>query len=496
MTNSTKNAHIDADHVTWNGRALDVTDLGTRQTIAFVAQDDSLPVTSTPREAIMFSARLRLDKHKTMEEISEITETMLAQLHLLACADTLVGGALLKGISGGERKRTSVGVELVTRPKLVFLDEPTSGLDSFNALELLRVLQQVASTGSAVMLTIHQPSSEIWETFDRLMLLKKGKVMYEGRRELVNEKFSACGYPLPPDYNPADWIMYCAQSATMETLEKAGFFPVNDFSAHGKKLQQDNAKALASQVSKLDAAAPPSDRVGFKTQVKWLFARELKHLKRNTHPLRTRTAMTVVISLLCGVLFFEAAKQSYDSFINLQTAFGALMLAMMANMFSTTLPALVAFPEERPVFLREYSAGCYSVVAYFIARLTMEICITAAQVTVSTLITYFMVGFTQNYGLFWLVTYVMALASTALGVMIGSAVSEPSVAIELLPAVFMREFVESVVYIFGLAALVSSAEKRKLHSANMLALFVFLQPKSYLRDSSSPRKRCPIGSLG
>jgi len=195
-------------------------------------------------------------------------------------------------------------------------------------------------------------------------------------------------------------------------------------------------------------------------------------------------------------LFFEAAKQSYDSFINLQTAFGALMLAMMANMFSTTLPALVAFPEERPVFLREYSAGCYSVVAYFIARLTMEICITAAQVTVSTLITYFMVGFTQNYGLFWLVTYVMALASTALGVMIGSAVSEPSVAIELLPAVFMREFVESVVYIFGLAALVSSAEKRKLHSANMLALFVFLQPKSYLRDSSSPRKRCPIGSLG
>jgi len=110
MTNSTKNAHIDADHVTWNGRALDVTDLGTRQTIAFVAQDDSLPVTSTPREAIMFSARLRLDKHKTMEEISEITETMLAQLHLLACADTLVGGALLKGISGGERKRTSVGI--------------------------------------------------------------------------------------------------------------------------------------------------------------------------------------------------------------------------------------------------------------------------------------------------------------------------------------------------------------------------------------------------
>ena len=112
MSNATQNVTVDADSVSWNGRPLDVTDLATRQTIAFVAQDDSLPVTSTPREAILFSARLRLDKDKTQEEIETITTTMLQQLHLEACADTLVGGALLKGISGGERKRTSVGVEL------------------------------------------------------------------------------------------------------------------------------------------------------------------------------------------------------------------------------------------------------------------------------------------------------------------------------------------------------------------------------------------------
>ena len=122
MSNATKNVRIQADAVTWNGRPLDVTDLATRQTIAFVAQDDSLPVTSTPREAILFSARLRLDKDKSMEEIRQITETMLQQLHLGACADTLVGGALLKGISGGERKRTSVGVELGTSFGVVCVD--------------------------------------------------------------------------------------------------------------------------------------------------------------------------------------------------------------------------------------------------------------------------------------------------------------------------------------------------------------------------------------
>ena len=332
----------------------------------------------------------------------------------------------------------------------MFLDEPTSGLDSFNALELVQVLKQVALTGSAVMLTIHQPSSEIWDQFDRLLLLKEGRIMYEGKRANVPAKFAACGYPLPPNYNPADWIMYCAQSSTLDVLEEAGFFPVNDFSTHGKLIKADTTKtkdaAMTQSHSNLDAAAPASNRVGFTTQVSWLFCRELQNLRRNIHPLRTRTMMTLMVSLLCGVLFFEAAKKPYTNFINLQVAFGSLMLAMMANMFSTTIPSLVAFPEERPVFLREYSAGCYSVVSYFVSRLTMEVMVTAAQVTVSTMITYLMVGFQQSYGLFWLATYVMALTSTALGVMIGSSVTDASVAIEMLPAVFMRECFET----FGL----------------------------------------------
>ena len=295
------------------------------------------------------------------------------------------------------------------------------------------------------MLTIHQPSSEIWDKFDRLILLKQGRIMYEGQRANIPAKFAACGYPLPDNYNPADWVMMCAQSNSIDVLQEAGFFPVNDFSTHGSKQIKADSKdkdkdMVPSSHSNLDAAAPLSDRVSFGTQVSWLFTRELKNFRRNTHPLRTRTMMTLMVSLLCGILFFEAAEQRFDNFINLQTAFGALMLAMMANMFSTTLPALVAFPEERPVFLREYSAGCYSVGAYFVSRLTIEVLVTAVQVTVSTMITYLMVGFSQNYGLFWLATYVMALTSTALGVMIGSSVSDASVAIEMLPAVFMRKF--------------------------------------------------------
>ena len=127
------------------------TDISIRQRIAFVAQDDSLPVTATPREAILFSARLRLPKSMTTTELVALTTNMLEELHLQECADTVVGGHLVKGLSGGERKRTSVGVELVTQPNIVFADEPTSGLDSFNALELCQVLAKVATAGSAVV---------------------------------------------------------------------------------------------------------------------------------------------------------------------------------------------------------------------------------------------------------------------------------------------------------------------------------------------------------
>jgi ABC-type multidrug transport system ATPase subunit len=121
-------------------------------------------------------------------------------------APTKVGGHQ-KGISGGERKRAAIGVELVVKPNLLFLDEPTSGLDSFSAVRLCQVLKKVANAGATVLFTIHQPSSSLFASFDRLILLHKGRVMYQGPVEAVSSYFGDRGYPSPPHYNPADWIM-------------------------------------------------------------------------------------------------------------------------------------------------------------------------------------------------------------------------------------------------------------------------------------------------
>ena len=115
-----KKVTISAD-VNLSGVKVDPTDMEVRKHIAFVAQEDSLERTATPREAIRFSAKLRLPKSFTDEQLDQLTERMLLELGLVHCADTIIGGGLLKGISGGERKRTSVGVELVVKPSLVFL---------------------------------------------------------------------------------------------------------------------------------------------------------------------------------------------------------------------------------------------------------------------------------------------------------------------------------------------------------------------------------------
>ena len=396
-----------------NNYIVDPTNMDVRKKVAFVAQDDSLQVTATPREAILFSAKLRLPASMTQHELISLTDRMIRELGLDDCANTVVGGSLVKGLSGGERKRTSVGVELVTRPALVFLDEPTSGLDSFNAVLLCQLLKKVANAGSSVLFTIHQPSSEIFSSFDRLILLNKGRVMYQGSIEDVTSFFSQRGHPNPPNYNPADWIMNVALSHSIDQLNQAGYFPA-DHRDIGEPFVAADGKDVLGMTRRSYYAEHRRDgaTVGIATQAKLLFQREVTNLVRATHPLKARTAMTIMISLVIGCIFYRVAKTSFAEFINVQSCFGALLMALLANVFSTAIPSLIAFPDERPVFLREYSTNHYSVFAYFASRLLMELFVTGAQVTVSSIITYFLVGFSAQYGYFWSGLYLMACAST------------------------------------------------------------------------------------
>ena len=200
-----------------------------RKQIAYVMQDDAISPTSTPREALTFSASLRLGGGASKEKIKAMVDSMLKELGLENCADRMVGGELIKGISGGERKRTSVGVELVTDPSLVFLDEPTSGLDSYSAHQCISLLKKLAASGRCTVLcTIHQPSSEVFLQFDNTIVLKSGRVVYGGALRAMTDHFSAGGYPVPELTNIADHAMFVIQINSDKVLEDAGMFQAED----------------------------------------------------------------------------------------------------------------------------------------------------------------------------------------------------------------------------------------------------------------------------
>lgn len=433
---------IKAD-VRLNNYGVDPTNIYVRKQIAFVAQDDSLQVTSTPREAIRFSAKLRLSRETPDYDLDKLCERMITELGLTSCADTIVGGALIKGISGGERKRTSVGVELVVKPALVFLDEPTSGLDSFSAVQLCQVLKKVANAGASVLFTIHQPSSEIFSSFDHLILMNKGRVMYQGSVSDVPSYFAERNHPNPPNYNPADWIMNVAQSNSIQELDESGFFPEDDRKMGDAFTPEEGKDALGITITrrpKAGVASVADERPpGMLTQTKLLFTREIRNLRRDTTALGARFGLTIFLGVLIGIIFLDVGSSDSSQTSNVQSHFGAVIMVLLMSMFGTAQPALLAFPEERPVFLREYSTNHYSVVSYFVSRLSMEAFITAAQILVMIMITYWLIEFQAPFGIFYATVYSLAMASTALGVLLGCSVEDPKLGQEMLPLLFVPQ---------------------------------------------------------
>ena len=154
---------------------------------AYVTQEDVLLGTLTVRETVTYSAHLRLPTSMTKEEINGIVDGTIMEMGLQDCSDRLIGNWHLRGISGGEKKRLSIALEILTRPRLLFLDEPTSGLDSASAFFVIQTLRNVARDGRTIISSIHQPSSEVFDLFDDLFLLSGGETIYFGEAKKALE---------------------------------------------------------------------------------------------------------------------------------------------------------------------------------------------------------------------------------------------------------------------------------------------------------------------
>ncbi len=182
---------------------------------SYVMQDDILEPVMTPSEVLLFTAKLKLND--PLEIIEKKVFNMLKQLNLMKCKDSQIGNELIRGISGGERKRTSIGVELITEPDIIFLDEPTTGLDSYNAYEVVELLRDLTIDGKMVIFTIHQPCSEIYDLLEKISVLALGKTIYFGNCKQAYDMYTEFGIPVPLNYNPFEHFI---ENTTLSAVEQ------------------------------------------------------------------------------------------------------------------------------------------------------------------------------------------------------------------------------------------------------------------------------------
>ena len=237
---------------------------------------------------------------------------------------------------------------MVTEPRLLFLDEPTSGLDSYSAYNTVAQLKQLAQEkGATVVCTIHQPSSEVFALFDRVLILKAGRVVYADTVAGMNDWFASRGFPIPPNYNPDDHAMFVVQKTTVKELEAANMFQPPPSTA------STLADTVGMSSERAEQEVLPPTQSTFTEQLSWLLHREMKRVVRDKPALIGRFGVTIFLNTLFGLLFYGAGSGDDSDPQKFQDHFGALVMVAISSMFGGAQPALLAFPVERPIFLRE-----------------------------------------------------------------------------------------------------------------------------------------------
>ncbi|KAH1141180.1 hypothetical protein AAZX31_12G019400 [Glycine max] len=382
--------------------------------VAYVTQEDIVLGTLTVRETISYSANLRLPSSMTKEEVNGIIEGTIMEMGLQDCGDRLIGNWHLRGISGGEKKRLSIALEILTRPSLLFLDEPTSGLDSASAYFVAQTLRNLGHDGKTVISSIHQPSSEVFALFDDLFLLSGGQTIYFGPAKKAVEFFAKAGFPCPSRRNPSDHFLRCINSdfdavtTTMMACQrvheemsittgslstaaiKATLIEKYRWSEHAT-----TARARIKEISSIEGhefESKSNCEAKWWKQLSTLTRRSFVNMSRDVGYYWIRITIYVALSLSVGTIFYEVGS-SYRA-IFARGACGAFISGFMTFMSIGGFPSFI---EEMKVFYKERLNGYYGVGVYILSNFLSSFPFVAVMSIATGTITYYMVRFRTEF---------------------------------------------------------------------------------------------------
>ncbi|KFK38987.1 hypothetical protein AALP_AA3G185300 [Arabis alpina] len=402
----------------------------------YCEQNDIHSPQVTVRESLIYSAFLRLPKEVTKDEKMRFVDQVLELVELNSLKDAIVGLPGITGLSTEQRKRLTIAVELVANPSIIFMDEPTSGLDARAAAIVMRTVRNTVDTGRTVVCTIHQPSIDIFEAFDELLLMKRGgQGIYAGplgqNSHKIIDYFQAIpGVPKIKDkYNPATWMLEVS-SMTAETKLKIDFAEYYQTSS----LYQQNKKL----VKELSTPPQGAQDIYFSTQFSQSFLGQFKSClwKQWITYWRTpdynlaRFFFTLVAALMVGTIFWKVGTKR-DNANDLTKVIGAMYAAVLFVGINNATSVQPLVGVERSVFYRERAAEMYSALPYALAQVVCEIPYVLIQTTYYTLIIYTMLCFewtVAKFFWFFFVTFFSFLYFTFYGMMTVSVTPNQQVA--------------------------------------------------------------------
>ncbi|KAH8496066.1 hypothetical protein H0E87_019021 [Populus deltoides] len=408
---------------------------------AYVRQEDLFFSQLTVRETLSLAAELQLPEIASVEERDEYVNNLLFKLGLASCADTNVGDAKVRGISGGEKKRLSLACELIASPSVIFSDEPTTGLDAFQAEKVMETLRQLAQDGHTVICSIHQPRGSVYSKFDDIVLLAAGALVYAGSaRDVPLTYFSKFGYRCPDHVNPAEFLAdlisidYSSAESVYSSRKRIDGL-VESFS------QQSSTILYATPLTRKEDSKKLSRKTSVKGKGKgswwrefWLLLRRAwMQASRDGPTNKVRATMSIASAIIFGSVFWRMGKSQ----TSIQDRMGLLQVAAINTAMAALTKTVGVFPKERAIVDRERAKGSYALGPYLLSKLIAEIPVGAAFPLMFGAVLYPMSRLHptfSRFGKFCGIVTAESFAASAMGLTVGAMVPTTEAAMAVGPS--------------------------------------------------------------
>lgn len=366
----------------------------------FVAQHDLAVEDLTVHEHMEFMARLMMDRRCSSGSRTRRVQQLLTDLAVATCSETK-----LKDLSGGERKRVSLAVQLLNDPPILFCDEPTTGLDSWAAHAVVTRLRALAIAGKLVVCSVHQPNSGVFELFHQVILISNGRIAFHGTIEQAEDFFTSLNYKCPIGFNAAEYYVSLLGIEVDRELESRDRIRkiCNEYG------RSSIARTIEKKIKILDETDFDSDgfnyndrnevfekyltlvKVNCFVQFYWLMWRNIQTMKHNSSIWIAEFLLLMFVGVVCSVPYINTFEDLDQC--DIQNVEGLLYLTITEDIFLFIYAVFITFPSELPILLRETAHGLYSPGPYYLSKMIFWIPRAVIEPVLFASLIYYVVGF-------------------------------------------------------------------------------------------------------